>query len=41
VLGETISWNEPVGALVVFLGILLAQGRLRRRRTRDSRERTP
>src|SRR6478735_2834858 len=28
VLGETISWNEPVGALVVFLGILLAQGRL-------------
>jgi len=32
VLGETISWNEPVGALLVFLGILLAQDRLRRRR---------
>jgi len=34
VLGETISWNEPVGALVVFLGILLAQDRLRRRARR-------
>ena len=34
VLGEHISWNEPVGAIVVFLGILLAQDRLRvRRRT--------
>lgn len=32
VLGETVSWNEPAGALVVFLGILLAQGRLRFRR---------
>ena len=31
VLGERLSWNEPVGALVVFLGILLAQDRLRRR----------
>jgi drug/metabolite transporter (DMT)-like permease len=30
-LGEHLSWNEPVGALVVFLGILLAQDRLRRR----------
>lgn len=29
ILGETLSWNEPVGALVVFLGILLAQNRLR------------
>lgn len=28
VLGETLTWNEPVGALVVFLGILLAQNRL-------------
>jgi drug/metabolite transporter (DMT)-like permease len=36
VLGEEISWNEPVGALVVFLGILLAQNRLRLpRRRRD------
>lgn len=32
ILGESISWNEPVGALVVFLGILLAQDRLRRHR---------
>ena len=31
VLGEHLSWNEPVGALIVFLGILLAQDRLRRR----------
>jgi drug/metabolite transporter (DMT)-like permease len=29
VLGEHISWNEPAGALLVFLGILLAQNRLR------------
>ncbi|MDW4573140.1 DMT family transporter [Microbacterium sp. M3] len=36
ILGETISWNEPVGALVVFLGILLAQDRLRRRRATPS-----
>ncbi|MDF2554670.1 MAG: hypothetical protein K0R60_565 [Microbacterium sp.] len=34
VLGEQISWNEPAGALLVFLGILLAQNRLRRRRPR-------
>lgn len=29
-LGEKLSWNEPVGAIVVFAGILLAQDRLRR-----------
>ncbi len=29
VLGERISWNEPVGAAVVFAGILLVQRRLR------------
>jgi drug/metabolite transporter (DMT)-like permease len=29
ILGERISWNEPVGAAVVFLGILLVQQRLR------------
>jgi drug/metabolite transporter (DMT)-like permease len=34
VLGEELSWNEPVGALVIFLGILLAQNRLRRRARR-------
>ncbi|HWM17305.1 MAG TPA: DMT family transporter [Microbacterium sp.] len=32
ILGEELSWNEPVGAIVVFLGILLAQNRLRLRR---------
>ena len=32
VLGEPLSWNEPVGALVVFAGILLAQNRLHLRR---------
>ena len=31
VLGERLSWNEPAGALIVFVGILLAQNRLRRR----------
>ncbi len=31
ILGEHLSWNEPVGAVVVFLGILLAQDRLRLR----------
>ncbi|KQX05743.1 MULTISPECIES: DMT family transporter [unclassified Leifsonia] len=29
VLGETFSWHEPVGALLVLLGILLTQKRLR------------
>lgn len=29
VLHETVSWNEPLGALIVFAGILMAQDRLR------------
>jgi len=29
VLGETLVWNEPVGALLVILGVLLAQRRVR------------
>ncbi len=29
VLGETLTWNEPAGAVVVLLGILLVQQRLR------------
>jgi drug/metabolite transporter (DMT)-like permease len=43
ILGEQISWNEPVGALVVFLGILLAQDRLRlpRRRLNDEEADAP
>lgn len=28
VLGEQLHWNEPVGAILVLLGILLAQNRL-------------
>lgn len=35
ILGERLSWHEPVGALVVFLGILFAQGRLRLGRRRE------
>lgn len=31
VLDESLSWHEPAGAALVILGILLAQGRLRRR----------
>jgi hypothetical protein len=27
-LGEGISWNQPVGAVVVILGIAIGQGRL-------------
>ena len=29
VLGETLSWNEPVGALLVLVGILFAQRRIK------------
>lgn len=29
ILGEVLTWNEPVGALLVILGVLLAQRRLR------------
>ncbi|WP_213282917.1 DMT family transporter [Cellulomonas hominis] len=31
VLDERLGWHEPAGAVLVLLGILLAQGRLRRR----------
>jgi drug/metabolite transporter (DMT)-like permease len=30
VLGEGLTWNEPVGAAVVLLGVALSQGRLSR-----------
>jgi drug/metabolite transporter (DMT)-like permease len=33
-LSERFSWHEPVGAVLVLLGILLAQGRLRMPRRR-------
>lgn len=39
ILGETVTWNEPVGALAVFTGILLAQDRLRLRRVTRPGER--
>lgn len=32
ILGEVLHWNEPVGGVVVILGILVAQGKLRLRR---------
>lgn len=32
VLSERISWNEPVGAVIVIVGIAITQGRMRRRR---------
>ena len=28
-LGESLVWNEPVGAVIVILGVAIAQGRLR------------
>jgi drug/metabolite transporter (DMT)-like permease len=33
ILGEALSWNQPVGAAVVLAGVALTQGRLRLRRT--------
>jgi drug/metabolite transporter (DMT)-like permease len=33
ILGEGLSWNEPVGALVVLAGVALSQGRLAGRRS--------
>jgi drug/metabolite transporter (DMT)-like permease len=37
-LGESLSWNEPVGAMLILTGAALAQDRLRRRpqRARDA-----
>lgn len=32
VLNEPVHWNEPVGAVLVVLGILASHGRLRPRR---------
>lgn len=31
VLGESLSWNQPVGALIVLVGVAVAQGLLTRR----------
>jgi drug/metabolite transporter (DMT)-like permease len=38
VLGETLTWNEPVGAVIVLLGVAVAQGVLRRRRAKPREE---
>jgi drug/metabolite transporter (DMT)-like permease len=35
-LGEGVVWNEPLGALIVLLGVALAQGRLRIRAERSA-----
>ena len=32
-LGESLSWNEPVGALPILIGAAVAQGRFRRRQS--------
>ncbi len=36
VLGEALSWNQPVGALILLLGIALSQGHARLRRSRTA-----
>lgn len=36
-MGETLSWNQPLGALVIILGAALCQGVLRMRRPRARR----
>lgn len=39
VLGETLSWHEPTGAVIVLIGILFTQERIRlRRRTTPASE---
>lgn len=35
VLGETVHWNQPLGAAVLLTGIAISQGRLKRLRTRS------
>jgi drug/metabolite transporter (DMT)-like permease len=29
VLGEPLTWNEPLGGLIVLLGVAISQGRIR------------
>jgi hypothetical protein len=43
VLGESLQWNEPVGAALVLLGIVISQGLIGRlvRPTRREPERLP
>lgn len=35
-LGESLTWNEPLGALLILGGVALAQGRIHRRARRTS-----
>jgi drug/metabolite transporter (DMT)-like permease len=35
VLNETLTWNQPVGALIVLGGVAVAQGLVGRRSTQD------
>jgi drug/metabolite transporter (DMT)-like permease len=37
ILHETLTWNEPVGALLVMLGIVFTQGRLKLHRRHRGR----
>jgi drug/metabolite transporter (DMT)-like permease len=41
VLGETLHWNEPAGAALVLLGVLLSQGRRRAGRASADRDAAP
>ena len=36
VLGEALVWNEPVGAVVILVGVAVSQGAIVYRRGRDS-----
>ena len=36
VLGEAVSWNEPLGALIVIAGIAVSQGRVKALRHRTA-----
>ena len=37
-LGESLSWNEPLGALLILVGVAFTQGRIHRRAHRTSDE---
>lgn len=37
VLGESVHWNQPLGGLIVVIGVLASQGRVPGVRVRDAR----
>jgi drug/metabolite transporter (DMT)-like permease len=39
VLSETVHWNQPVGAVVLLIGIAISQGRLKKARPPRPRSR--